>query len=841
MAQAEIARRGDIRTRVMSMNDYVAKDPSLTGLPAEKLVVFVVATTGDGDPPDNARKFLRVLRKQKDKQLLSSVRFAVLGLGDSNYDKFNAAAKSVQKIMKDRGARPFYDIGAADDAVGLDVVVEPWTKGVFDAVQKILAVECQSYVDAAKRPAPNLPAAEEEHNDEDGPVPENRVMGIPCPRGVNCPSKACVFAHPYRPGVAQVTPAEMPATAATAAAESKAAGTSTSTLPAAPAPPPAPTPAPASAIDTEKGGAAHLAIPNGNNPTATSSGPSSDAGEDEDAVPRVKVPKPKGLPRLRPCGIALKYGKAQGGAPAAAMQPYVARRWPTEDVEEEMRGFSPEAPCFARLERARLLTSPDCKDRRVVHIELELPPRSMAFVPGDSFGVYCPNPADAVDRILARLKLDGDTVITDISALQTPRAGNLSHIVTPCTLREVFTYCVDITSPPRKGMLRMLASKCQRGLPSFVADRTRLYHLCSRGGSEDYMRDIMLGKPGLQQILDAFPSCQPPPCHLLDLLPPLQPRYYSIASSPSEHPTTIHAAFTVVDVHLPGTFARQHKGLATNWLERLCQTAGLLEEDDQALLQLDVDEQAREADLLAVGGCIVDQGRPSLPIFVRKTAHFTLPSDTSKPVIMVGPGTGVAPFRGFLQHRRSQQQAITSGGCRMGWWRGLEVDEQDEQNLSYGSNGGSRWSPEEAGGRYMMEGEEDEEEGAQELGSALLFFGCRRADHDFLYKDDFEMFVDEGVLTELHTAFSRDPSHPAGSEKMYVQVRMKEQAASIARTLLYDKGYLFVCGDGSTMAKGVQKTVTDIIAKYGCMSTLQAHEYVQSLLKQGRYVQDIWC
>jgi sulfite reductase (NADPH) flavoprotein alpha-component len=165
-----------------------------------------------------------------------------------------------------------------------------------------------------------------------------------------------------------------------------------------------------------------------------------------------------------------------------------------------------------------------------------------------------------------------------------------------------------------------------------------------------------------------------------------------------------------------------------------------------------------------------------MPIFLHENNAFRLPEDTDAPVIMVGPGTGIAPFRAFLEHRQA-----------------------------YGHKG-DNW----------------------------LFFGEQRSVSDYLYKEQFLAMQKEGLLTNLHTAFSRDQHN-----KVYVQDRMAQNGAELYAWL--ERGaYFYVCGDASRMAKDVESALLDVIAR-GSNGTLEkAAEYLAEMKKQKRYQRDVY-
>jgi hypothetical protein len=266
---------------------------------------------------------------------------------------------------------------------------------------------------------------------------------------------------------------------------------------------------------------------------------------------------------------------------------------------------------------------------------------------------------------------------------------------------------------------------------------------------------------------------------------------------------------------------------------------------------------------------------------MRRATDFCLPNvyNIHRPIIMVGPGTGVAPFRGFLQHRRAQAEGFESGGTCVGLWRGLEIDEKDEDDVEEAKNGDpafvKRWGhasqpklkPKSKAKKQQQQrnatllsgtnatlvkdgncelkpavpdlSEEpcDPVDSGDEIGPMVLFFGCRHRDHDYLYKDDFESFANDGTLTALHTAFSREQD-----KKVYVQHRIREQGPEVAELILKKQAFFFVCGDGSRMMRDVQQTLEEVLAKHGSLSKKDAEAYVAAMKREKppRYVTDIW-
>lgn len=322
---------------------------------------------------------------------------------------------------------------------------------------------------------------------------------------------------------------------------------------------------------------------------------------------------------------------------------------------------------------------------------------------------------------------------------------------------------VDLTSPPRKSLLQLLAAHC-----SSDTDAAALRTLAT---SREAYATLLCTRPTLLQLLQRHPSCAPPLDVLLDALPALAPRMYSIACAPEgDCAQQVQVAFSVVESSdaQDGTVRR---GVATGYLETLCSTLlGAHASNGSA----SIDNEAAAAG-------------PLLPIHHRSGGAFAPPSDLSVPWIMVGPGTGVAPFRGFLQARRAMLQS----GAESEATRGAAAP-------------------------------------------AWLFFGCRREDEDYLYRQDLEQFARDGTLSQLLVAFSR-----AGPSKVYVQHLMRKHAAALF-ALLEEDAYVFVCGDGAGMAKDVHATLVEIIKAEGGVEAAEAEEQLSAMAKAGRYVRDIW-
>ncbi|GIL57574.1 hypothetical protein Vafri_12779 [Volvox africanus] len=479
----------------------------------------------------------------------------------------------------------------------------------------------------------------------------------------------------------------------------------------------------------------------------------------------------KGAPALLPCRLKLHWEKDEGRAkPVRDLEATHPTREERHRVDPQGM-YSAEKPFWAHISDARYETA-FWSDRKVIHLELSIRGSNIVYEPGDSIGVLPVNHPDLVANLCKRLHLNPDRVFTIQAGGgdSTAATGNASedgtkggagarvasHIPSPCSVGYALSHCVDLTSVTRKSVLRLLAEHAVD-----AAERRTLMYLSSRsqGGKEAYSHEIGEHQPSILDLLVRFRSVNPPLEALLDALPPLMPRMYSISSSrkdPARGATHLSVALSVVRFK---TRYGTRLGVATTWLDRL-------------------------AAPFTADGAALPEEPIHLPIFLRRSADFKPPPSLATPLIMVGPGTGVAPFRGFLQDRRVELLA--------------------------------QKPPPEA------------------LGDAVLFFGCRREDEDYLYKEELEAFKADGTLSALHVAFSR-----AQAEKVYVQDLIKQHGEKVW-SLLQGGAHVYVCGDGVSMAKDVHAALAGIVQHQGGMNEQDATTFLQNLAQERRYIRDVW-
>ena len=307
--------------------------------------------------------------------------------------------------------------------------------------------------------------------------------------------------------------------------------------------------------------------------------------------------------------------------------------------------------------------------------------------------------------------------------------------------------CTGAEDEPVNGELMKLADALRCHFEIKLPGKELIEEIASRSGDQDLnalllagdkqkLADFLWGRDILDLLLQ-YPGVEFSAAEFLRLLKPLQHRAYSISSSGKQHPDSVHLTVASVRYEAHG---RPHKGVCSTYL----------------------------ADLV--------DAETAVKVFFTPNNHFRVPADDSLPMIMVGPGTGIAPFRAFLQERDFRKAP------------------------------GKNW----------------------------LFFGDRNASTDFIYRDEIEAMQANGLLTRLDLAFSRDQA-----EKIYVQDRMQENGAELY-AWLEQGGYFFVCGDAYRMAKDVDQALHDLIRVHGNKSLLEAVEYVNQLKKDKRYVRDVY-
>jgi cytochrome P450/NADPH-cytochrome P450 reductase len=378
-------------------------------------------------------------------------------------------------------------------------------------------------------------------------------------------------------------------------------------------------------------------------------------------------------------------------------------------------------------------TGPKPSDRSTRHIEVALPDGA-TYRPGDHLAVQPVNGPSLVSRALTRFGLDANTWLR-LSVSEGRRAA--LPVETPLPLVELLAEAVELQAVATRKQVATLAehTRCPRTKPKLEA-------LAAEGTPDLYRAEVFAKRKSVLDLLEEFPACELPLGIYLEMLPALAPRYYSISSSPAATPG--HAAITVGVVQGPARSGTgTYEGVCSNYLAAM------------------------------------PAGSEVRATIKETKAGFRVPDDASTPMIMVGPGTGLAPFRGFLQERAARK----AGGAK--------------------------------------------------LGPAILFFGCRHPQQDFIYRDELEAFARDGIC-DLHTAFSRHDG-----EKAYVQDVIARERKQVW-ALIEQGAHVYVCGDGSRMEPDVKRALVRLYADEKDVDLSVAEAWMEEMAAKDRYVLDVW-
>jgi sulfite reductase (NADPH) flavoprotein alpha-component len=369
--------------------------------------------------------------------------------------------------------------------------------------------------------------------------------------------------------------------------------------------------------------------------------------------------------------------------------------------------YTKEQPLTATLAVNQKITGRD-SEKDVRHFEIDLGDSGLRYQPGDALGIWYQNCPALVKELVELLWLKGDeSVIVDGKTLSLSEALEWHFELTVNTANIVEKYA-QVTR--------------NAALLDLVGDKTKLQHFAHSTPIVDMVR---------------YAPAELTAEQLIDLLRPLTPRLYSIASSQAEAESEVHITVGVVRYDIEG---RARTGGASGFL------ADRLEEDGE------------------------------VRVFIEHNDNFRLPANPETPVIMIGPGTGIAPFRAFMQQR--------------------------------------------------------ENEGAS--GKNWLFFGNPHFTDDFLYQIEWQRYVKDGLLTHIDLAWSRDQEH-----KIYVQDKLREKGAELW-SWINEGAHIYVCGDANRMAKDVEQVLLEVVAEFGGMDIETADEFLSELRVERRYQRDVY-
>jgi sulfite reductase (NADPH) flavoprotein alpha-component len=383
-----------------------------------------------------------------------------------------------------------------------------------------------------------------------------------------------------------------------------------------------------------------------------------------------------------------------------------------KNTKSESLPFSRNNPFQAKVLKNSNLNGTG-SSKETRHIELSLQGSGLSYMPGDALGIIPENDPELVDSLLKEMEWNEKELVI------ITKQGDTQP------LKEALTTHFEITLLTKKILQQAAAFTESEELQNLVLveNSNQLKEYCNGRDLLDMLRDFGPWKASAQEIVS--------------LLRKMPPRLYSIASSIAANPEEVHLTIGAVRYL---THGRERKGVCSI----LCA------------------ERIQEGD--------------TVPVFVQTNKHFRLPESHDKDIIMVGPGTGIAPFRSFIQERAVHPTT----------------------------------------------------------GRSWLFFGDQHAASDFLYQEELENYHQDGVLTRVDSAFSRD-----ASQKVYVQHKMLENSKELFEWL-ENGAYFYVCGDKEYMAKDVNEALITVIENEGSLDRDAAEAYLKDMQKQGRYQRDVY-
>lgn len=392
--------------------------------------------------------------------------------------------------------------------------------------------------------------------------------------------------------------------------------------------------------------------------------------------------------------------------------------------------YNANNPYFGPIATSRELFQ--AKDRNCLHIEINLQGSGLKYKTGDHIAVWPTNPDQEVDRLLSALGLESKR--RTVFRVKAEDSTSKIPVPQPTTYDACLRYYLEICGPVSRQLLATLAQ--------FAPDEACKSEVTRLSQDKEYFQ-LMVSRPhlNLAQMLRMITTStwSIPFSILLESCGKLQPRYYSISSSSVVDPNLVSITAIVESKKFAG-HENVLNGVTTNYLLALSRKKNGENDPHPYGVSYNIDgPRGKYSDI-------------KVPVHIRQS-NFRLPTDPTTPIVMIGPGTGVAPFRGFIQERAHQAK------------EGMDV------------------------------------------GKTLLFFGCRKESEDFLYKDEWKQYKEIlGEALDVDVAFSRD-----GHEKVYVQHRLAKRASEVKALL--ESGNVYICGDAARMARDVNDELNKILGE----------------------------
>jgi sulfite reductase alpha subunit-like flavoprotein len=753
---AREARRRQYLPRVAPADAYAAAH--LSRLPTEPAVIFVVSTTGQGEPPDNIRSFWRFLRRKNlPSNALAGVCTAVFGLGDSAYVKYNYMAKLMYRRLEALGAGMLLPGPVlADDQHpgGADAELDAWLPRLWAALRLQFPLPIINGAGAGADGKYEEPGHEDRSSELE---PKYKVDYLSDEGAASLVRRGCT---------------------------------------------------------------SHEIVVVGGDQTALNAAKTGhDDDDDDDVVPYAEcIAAASALDALDAvaCGMpSADFGFGGDGDGVETSPP------PEQEPARILQSFTPARPLYARLvSNQRVTAETHFQDVRLLELDLSSPlpasapstvteqqPRSVTYQPGDVIGVWPRQNKDHVQEILDRCGLDANAWVRvstspsygNISTLEASQAVSSSDNDTSNTTSQQHpTYSVVVrvgaliagaldvgSAPPRRTFFQALAQTSPAG-----RDADRLRYFASPQGRDDLHEYCARERRSALDVLRDFPLATPSMEWLLSFCPRLRPRRFSAASSQALKPDRAELLVAVVEWATPSR--RRRKGLCSSWLSSL--PAGA-----------------------------------TVALWSEKGA-LRMPASQSVPMVLVGPGTGVAPFRAFLQERLAATRAPAprpppeSGGS-------------DQTDL------GADAARSESGVRPEN----------KRIAPSVLFFGCRNERGDYYCRSEWEgEMMPAGVLGGacgggLVTAFSRDEQpekekdeREKKNKKMYVTHRIREHGGDLWDLVANGGASVYVAGSADKMPADVAAAFRDVLMERGGMTGVEAEKMMRGMEACGRYQVEAW-
>jgi len=383
-------------------------------------------------------------------------------------------------------------------------------------------------------------------------------------------------------------------------------------------------------------------------------------------------------------------------------------------------------------------------DGSTLHVEIDLASAGLTYKTAQNLGIYAENALETVARAAKSLNLNLNDVFAVERNSTVDTNGQFKHsFPSPISVETYLTKFCDLQGALRKKQIKDLAQFCQN-----EEDKNKLLFLASNEGKTEYELQINSNMKGLVDLIEDF-NISLPFENLIQISNVIMPRLYTIASSSQQHPNSVHLCVTINEDKLPN--GKNKMGLNSGFLVR---------KHEQSL-------QGKS------------MGRAMINI---RDSTFTLPTDANTPIIMVGPGAGIAPFKGF-------------------------VDEKAYLARTGGEN---------------------------PYGEMTLYFGCKGREWDYLYREELTQYCAEGIIKDHHVAFSREHA-----QKVYVQDLIGKNKYEMTKLLFESGAVLYICGS-MAMGKSVTMKLAELAAGHYGVEAKEAEEKIGELEKNKKIIKELW-